>query len=322
MPIRFITPGLGVSTGHEIDSPRWAVAVAYRRLTTHYWYVGRELREDKEPFGQPVVFHINSLDVTVSYEATSRLSLALNVPFQYGTQSRFYRDLARHEVSAAGLGDVNLIGTVWLGKPATHTSRNLALGMGVKAPTGNNHVEDDFFTLTGRTRWTVDPSVQLGDGGWGIFLQTQGYQRMLGRTLAYLQGSYLVSLREKSAVQTGPGPTGTGSGVFITVPDQYSARIGAEYALPMAPGISTSLGVRVNGITVRDLIGGGDDGFRRPGYTLYLDPGLSFAFGQEALTLSVPVGLTYDFKHDVTPTHEGGGDFARFLIFASYSRRF
>ena len=105
----------------------------------------------------------------------------------------------------------------------------------------------------------VDQSIQFGDGGWGILLQVQAFHRLGGRAQAYLLGSYLLSPRETTRV---PSPTG----VPLSVPDVYTARAGVAYAVWPSQGLSGSLGGRFDGIPLRDLIGGGDLGFRRPGF--------------------------------------------------------
>jgi hypothetical protein len=84
--------------------------VAYRRLYADKWYVGPDVRESAAPFGQPLLINLNSVDVSVDYGVNDRLSLTLTLPFSYGTHSRFYADGKRHEVSAAGLGDISLAG--------------------------------------------------------------------------------------------------------------------------------------------------------------------------------------------------------------------
>jgi hypothetical protein len=259
--------------------------------------------------------------VSVSYGLTSQLGLTLTLPFSRGTHSRWYADSTRHVVSAVGLGDMSLVGTLWLGQPVTHESGNLALGLGVKAPTGSNHVRDDFFTTTGTTQYPVDQAIQLGDGGWGVLLQTQAFRRLRGDWFTYASGSYLVSPRVKTDVQFA-NARGVGSGIYLSVPDVYTARGGVSYTLSSARGLSTTLGWRIDGIPVRDLVGGGDDGFRRPGYTFYADPGASVGIGKGSLTLSVPIKLTSDFKSDLTPGHPKGGDLAEYLVFAGYVYRF
>ena len=321
MPVRFTTPSLGGQRQQDVRSHQWQLGLAYRRLTADEWYAGTVVREDKAPFGQPLFLNINSLDVTVTYGLTPRFSLALTLPFSSGTHSRWYADSVRHKVSAAGMGDISLIGTMWLRNPAGDPSGNLALGLGVKTPSGSNHVQDDFFTTTGTTRYYVDQAIQLGDGGWGIILQTQGFQRVAGRLFGYVSGSYLASPREKTGVAFATS-AGTPSSIILSVPDVYSARAGAAYLLSRERGLSASVGARIDGIPRRDLIGGGDNGFRRPGYTLYLDPGVSYAVGKGTVTVSVPVKLTQDFKPDLVTTHPKGGDLAEYLVFVGYTYRF
>jgi hypothetical protein len=91
--------------------------------------------------------------------------------------------------------------------------------------------------------------------------------------------------------------------------------------------LSTSLGVRFDGIPVRDILGG-DEGFRAPGYTAYLDPGLSISWGSSTFTLSVPVRLHGEFKKNVNdlrggpPPRGNRGDLASYLLFAGYALRF
>jgi hypothetical protein len=65
---------------------------------------------------------------------SNRLSVALRFPFSAGTATRFFADLNRQSTSAAGLGDISAIGTIWLWDPSRHAEGNLAIGFGVKTP--------------------------------------------------------------------------------------------------------------------------------------------------------------------------------------------
>src|SRR6266851_1737024 len=56
-------------------------------------------------------------------------------------------------------------------------------------------------------QYRVDQSIQPGDGGWGVILQLQAYRRAFHNGIAYLTGSYLVSLRSLSDVAKDPGGT-------------------------------------------------------------------------------------------------------------------
>ena len=88
----------------------------------------------------------------------------------------------------------------------------------------------------------------------------------------------------------GPGAeVAPNSGLYWAVPDVYSARGGA--ALTIIPRLlSMSLGGRIDGIPVHDLIGGGDDdSIKRSAYVVYADPGVSLSNGHSTFTLSVPL---------------------------------
>ncbi|SPF56092.1 conserved exported hypothetical protein [Candidatus Sulfopaludibacter sp. SbA4] len=318
MPVRFLSPSLGGSGG-PLKAHGWEVGVAFRHLGADQWFVGTDVRESAAPFGQPLFLNIDSLDVNVSYGVSDRISVTLTVPFSRGTHSRFYADGVRHKVSAAGLGDVSLVGNVWLRNPAKHPNGNVALGVGLKTPSGNNAVVDDFFQANGSAiQSPVDQSIQLGDGGLGIVLQAQAFQKLFNRASAYFYGWYLMTPREQTAV---PSPS---AGVPLSVPDVYSLRSGVTYALRPKQGISASLGTRIDGIPVRDIVGG-SNGFRRPGYSLYLDPGLGIVRGRGTWTVNVPLRVHQNFKRslvDVEMGASGGGDLANYLIIVGYSRRF
>lgn len=168
MPVRFTSPSLGGQRNSFLQATEWQVGAAYRRLAADQWYVGKKVDEAKAPFGQPLFLEINSLDLSVAYGVSDRLSLTLTLPFSYGTHSRFYADTTRHKVRASGLGDVNLVANLWLFEPASHPAGDVAVAFGIKAPTGNYHASDSFFLPNAPpTKRPVDQSIQLGDGGWG-----------------------------------------------------------------------------------------------------------------------------------------------------------
>jgi hypothetical protein len=319
MPIRFDLPGLGRNIP-PLKAHQWQVDIAYRYLTTDQFYVGSELNNQAGPFGEASHITVHSWELTANYGVTNRLSLAVKFPFSAGTASRLFADRVRHSNSAAGLGDISVIGTIWLWDPGKHGKGNLALAVGVKTPSGDNRVNDKFFTATGGvTQAPVDQSIQLGDGGWGLILQTHGYQKLFSRTSGYMNASYLLSSKDKTNV---PSPI---PGVVLAVPDLYSVRVGASYAVLPERGFSLSIGPRIDGMPVRDLVGGGNNNFRRPGYSLFIDPGITFSHGRHTYWLNVPVRIHEDFKRslpDIERNRLGGGDLARYLIFTGYSVRF
>jgi hypothetical protein len=254
MPVRFTTPSLGGQGELQVTdlaAHQWRIALGYRHLHADQLFVGTQLL----PTSQPLIINLHSVDVTTTYAVTERWSLSLTVPFLYGMQSRLYADSARHAVTAIGLGDVSLVGSRWLLDPHNQ-SGNIAVGLGVKAPTGTHRATDAYFLAGGTSiQYPVDQSIQPGDGGWGVILQLQAYRRAFPNGIAYLTGSYLINPRGLSDVAKDPGST-----VFWSVPDVYSARLGLAYAVWPEQGVSVSLGGRIDGQPVRNLIGGGDAG--------------------------------------------------------------
>jgi len=321
MPVRFTSPSLGGQANPELRPHQWQVGVAFRRLTADNWFIGSILRADKSPFGQPVYLSIQSVDVTATYAMTKRANLTVTVPFVHATQSRFYADGARHVVSSTGISDANASVNIWLHQPDAHLRGNVALGAGVKTPAGNNAVTDSFYTKAGTTSFAVDQSIQLGDGGWGVILQAQGFREIGAHWSGYGSAWYLVSPRRTTDVRM-PNGDGTPSSVSISVPDVYSGRGGIVYAVWPSKGVSVNAGVRVDGIPLRDLIGGGDNGFRRPGFTTFVDLGVAVTGAKNAVTFSVPVRVYQNFKPDLTPGHPVGGDLAKYLLYMNYTRRF
>ena len=91
-------------------------------------------------------------------------------------------------------------------------------------------------------------------------------------------------------------------------------------------GLSASLGVRVDGIPVHDLIGGGDDNtVKRTSRITFVEPGLSYSRGKDNFTLSVPWRVRVNRMKSLAEQQPGGplnaGGFAKYLVFASYSHR-
>jgi hypothetical protein len=318
MPVRFTTPSLGGQgelQAADLAAHEWRIALGYRHLHADQLFVGTQLL----PTNRPLIINLHSVDVTTSYAVTDRFSLSLTVPFLYGTQSRFYADSARHVVTAVGLGDVSLVGSRWLFDPHDR-SGNIAIGLGVKAPTGSHTATDAYFLAGGASiRYPVDQSIQPGDGGWGVILQLQAFRQAFPNGTAYVTGSYLINPRTLSDVPKDPGGT-----IYWSVPDVYSARLGLTYAPWPEQGVSVSLGGRIDGQPVRDLIGGGDPGFRRPGYSISLDPSVAITMGPSQFNLSLPIRLRANREASVLELQNGkhgGGDFASTLIFVSYARQ-
>lgn len=80
---------------------------------------------------------------------------------------------------------------------------------------------------------------------------------------------------------------------------------------------------------MRDAIGD-SDGFRRPGYSIYIDPGLSLSKKKWLFTLSAPVAVYRNrlrsladerWTEDTGIYRHGDAAFADFIILASIARQ-
>jgi hypothetical protein len=317
MPLHFTTPSLGGESVTFLHPNQWEVGVAVRRVATNRFFVGDQETESAAPFGQPLDLRLNSVDVSATYAPTERTSFTLTVPFFYGTQEITNADNARHQSSNSGIGDISAAMNVWVVSPTRHPTGNVSLGLGVKAPTGGHLASFPFYTPGGVVPMTLTPTLQLGDGGWGIQGQGQAFQQVAGRLSVYASGLYQASTREHTDE--------TFQGLVVAVPDVYTARAGFGFGLAPDQGLSVSLGGRIDGTPPRDLIGGSDDFKRDAGYYLYVEPGLAWTTGLNQFTLSVPVRVRADYYAALLSDgtwRAGGGGVNDYIIYAGFSRRF
>jgi hypothetical protein len=232
---------------------------------------------------------------------------------------------------AAGIGDMRLSANFWLLNTDKHPDQNISLGLGVKAPTGDDAATDYSFRPTGPELRPVDPAIEPGDGGWGIILSGNAFAKVYKNTFAYLNGFYLINPRETNGVHTvnfdvPPFTQGDKGLMFDSVPDQSMVRGGLAAAIWPKIGLSGSLGARWEGIPSHDLIGG-SDGWRLPGYSVSIEPGISISHGKEYVSVTAPVAIyrygivSVPFARTHDPTG-GVASFADFQINVTYSHEF
>lgn len=317
---------LGAEGVSQLKTGQWEASVSYRYLATGEGYIGDKVwPQYKDVIGAKIAIH--SIDLQATYAFNPRCSATLTLPFVQGELSSLIEhNGTRHTTSAGGLGDVRLVGNAWLLDPEKHRDGNISIGVGVKAPTGDEKATDTFYKSTGPEIRPVDIAIQPGDGGWGVELELTGYQKIFNRLYGYVSGFYLVNPREQNSAYTSiPYPTGPNAAIRnLSVPDQYLGRVGINYALWPEKGLSLSFGGRIDGVPTRDLVGG-SEGFRRPGYSIYVEPGLSWTHGKNTFNLYAPVLVNANRERNIYDdrygTH-GPGAFADFLIITSFTRRF
>jgi hypothetical protein len=323
IPARHVALSLGSQGLSYLQPNQWELSVSYRYLYSEDVFIGQEEQPQFKARGSNPIVDMHSFDVALTYAITRRTSATITLPFTDADNSTIHGDTKRHTMHAGGLGDIRLTANVWLFDPLSESKGNLLFSLGFKAPTGDERVIDTFHRATGPELRPVDISIQPGDGGWGIVPEMQAYLQLFTNAYAYLSGFYLLNPRIKNDTETTRSVPG--NVVLNSVPDEYSGRLGLSYSIWREQGLALSLGGRIDGIPVRDLIGGGDDGFRRPGYSVYIEPAMTVTRGKYTFTLSGPVALLRNEEQSIRDARAGihtAGGLADFLILASLARRF
>ena len=324
-------------TGH------WQVSTGYRFFRSYKHFVGDEEQKQRVEAATNVINVSHALDLGITYMVDQRLSFSVNLPIQYNDRSSLYEHYGnsiaqnpqqkRFHTNSQGIGDVRISGNYWLVNPAKLPKVNLAVGLGVKLPTGNYQATDDFHRLTKEgvdytVNQPVDQSIQLGDGGVGVSVELQGYASLTKTLTAYANGFYLFNPRETNGVVRNPSAATQDpvAGMF-SVADQFAARIGLSQSIGAIPGLAIMLGGRVEGVPAIDAIGG-SSGFRRPGYIVSVEPGLAYMRHKTSVAATVPVAIyrnrTKSYADRLDPTGQKHGDaaFADYLISVNVSRWF
>ena len=322
-PIRFTVP---VSLGGEGQAyqPRheWKATLAYRRLISNQWFVGTERRDNLAPGGSAPVFAIHTGIVDLAYGVSDRMTVRMSVPFSRGSFTRTWPDSQQHTQRATGIGDISVQGEAWLLEPRTHERGNVSIGLGLKMPTGSHSKPSQIYTASSVAEFPADQTIQPGDGGFAILTQLQAFRQVTERASLYAFGSYMISPKKESDIAISPAQ----GALRWSVPDVYSVRTGVAFDVLPDHGLSASLGARVDGIPVHDLVGGGDDNtIKRTSRILFAEPGVAYSRGRDNFTVSVPWRVKVNRMKSLAEQKPGGtlnaGGFATYLVFASYSHR-
>ena len=170
----------------------------------------------------------------------------------------------------------------------------------------------------------IDETFQLGNGGWEILSEGAGHGSMSATSSHTDPVTTGMSLTEHTDVYQSRA-TGVPD-ALRGVPDTYSARLGVGVSAAGAQGFRRlRVGGRINGVTVRTSIGGGDLYWRRPGYEVYVEPGLTWTSGPNIAPSASRFGRTrrsWTACSTNRSTGTSASDFAPFLILASYAHRF
>ncbi len=314
---------MGLQNQPFLAARQWQAQISYQYGNSTLWYVGDQRNDQATRFpGLVPNREVNLINLDLMYGLTNRLSLDLTVPFSSGGGTVEMGTPASHrpyQFSAGGLGDISLTGEYWLTDPGIPSLVTGSVGLGFRAPTGSDNVQGTVYSTAagGDVQGPMDEAYQLGSGGWGLLVFAQGTARIVGPIYGYASGWYGLSLTEHTDVLN--------AGYLRSVPDTYSGRLGAAYLLPVLEGLVVSFGGRINGATVADLIGGQDLYWRRPGYEVFVEPGLTWTLGPNMASFAYGIRAyqrKVDSPLDVSLDRTVGAGFVPYLLQLSFARRF
>jgi hypothetical protein len=140
------------------------VGVSYRYLHSDLYFAGDTVWNFVMDLEAEPRLNAHTLDFFGRYSITHRWSLVLNLPIMYIEESFPHDDGIRHTISTGGirLGDIRLSANYWLIAPLKETKGNVALGIGIKFPTGKTDLQDTYFLTSGTELRDLDFALHPG----------------------------------------------------------------------------------------------------------------------------------------------------------------
>lgn len=316
----------GINNNLSIAKGDLTVQSGLRYFKSFRHFRGAEEEANRVEDGTQVINHSYFLDLGLNYAISNRLFANALVPFVKHTRSSIYEHGGnppnglgeRHETSSIGLSDVRLSVGYWLFNPEKHRF-NYSLAAGIKLPTGKYDYTDTFYNQgenkDENKEAVVDQSIQPGDGGTGFSVAVQGFQPLGNTFLLSTDMFYLFNPQEDNGILTRNGSS------YFSVPDQFGARIGMYYS-PMFAGLNLYMGGRLEGIPATDVFGS-SAGYRRPGYIISAEPGISINIQNFNFNITVPIAIyrnriqSYQDKERTIETgvyRHGDAAFADYLL--------
>jgi hypothetical protein len=303
------------SSGYTLSKGEFQIGAGYRYFHSWRHFVGTEEQHERQSTGgghdangkergNAVNIYSHAIDLNVSYGLTDRIQLNVTLPYISNERSQVLRttttprDTFRYSVFAKGLADIRISANYWVFDPKVKTTGNLMVGLGIKTNSGSHTVKDDAPQADGSTaRVMMDQAIQPGDGGVGISLEVQGFRQLYKRIYGFANGYYLFNPRESNGsfksdptvVRDQDGNVlGTLNGYNVYAsPDQYFARAGFMSSLLKSQNLILSVAGRFEGIPAYDAFGG-QVAYRRPGYVIAVEYGVSYRAGKHSFGLFIP----------------------------------
>jgi len=270
--------------------------VNYRYFHSWRHFVGTDEQPQRQTLGNAVNIYSHAIDLNLSYGLTNRLQFNVTLPWVHNERSQTLvqtKDtatgkLTRYSVFAHGLGDVRMGLNYWVIAPEKVQNGNLMIGFGLKLATGSHSTTDLALQKDGSKAVAVnDQAIQPGDGGVGFSLEFSGFTRIYKGISGFANGYYLFNPKESNGTYKSAAKSGLAGYNIYACPDQYFIRGGLMTSVLKGKNLTFSLAGRMEGIPAYDALGG-QVAYRRPGYVVAIESGVSYQKGSSSFSLFVP----------------------------------
>jgi hypothetical protein len=315
------------TSGYSLAKGEFQIGASYRYFHSFRHFVGTEEQHERQHTGggfdangnekgNAVNIYSHAVDLNISYSISDRFQVNASIPWVSNERSQVLaitRDPntnktlvgQRYSVFARGLGDIRISGNYWLFDPNKSAKGNIMVGLGVKLNSGSHTQKDEGLVLDQNKQVTtqtqmMDQALQPGDGGLGISVEVQAFRQLFKGVYGFANGYYLFNPRETNGsfksdptvVRDQDGNvlgTLTGYNIYAS-PDQYFVRAGFMTSVLKSKNLTLSAAIRAEGIPAYDAFGG-QVAYRRPGYVVAVEPGVSYRTGKHSVSVFVPVNF-------------------------------
>ncbi|HTE34173.1 MAG TPA: hypothetical protein VK666_27525 [Chryseolinea sp.] len=309
------------TSGYTLPQGEIQIGASYRYFHSFRHFVGTEEQVYRQTTqggfdangnekGNAVNIYSHAIDLNFSYALSDRLQLNVAIPYVHNERSQVLAtkkggkveidgkmvdqvlEGTRYSVYAQGIGDIRISTNYWLLDPKKELKGNLMVGLGLKLNTGSHTRTDDAIALDkdGQVitqNQVMDQAIQPGDGGVGFSVELQGFRQLYKGLYGFANGYYLFNPRESNGTfKSAPKPGLEGYNIYAS-PDQYFVRAGLMTSVLKSHDLTLSLAGRFEGIPAYDVFGG-QVAYRRPGYVVSIEPGVSYRTGKHSISLFVP----------------------------------
>ena len=296
---------MNASNSYNLEEGEFQVGTNYRYFHSWRHFIGTEEQPQRQTTGgghdangvergNAVNIYSHAVDLNISYGLTNRIQLNVTLPYVNNERSQVLRqktpviDTLRYSVYAKGIADARLSVNYWFIDPLKAHKGNVMLGLGLKLNTGSHDERYNAPQADGTKKSVVmDQAIQPGDGGVGFSVEVQAFRKLAGRFYGFANGYYLFNPTESNGTfKSAPKPGLEGYEIYAS-PDQYFGRAGIMASIDKKENLTLSVAGRFEGIPAYDAFGG-QVAYRRPGYVIAVESGLSYRLGKHGFSLFVP----------------------------------